>query len=178
MNKMTADQKMNLLILRDFITSINPSNFDMGTYCDVEPDNDIVEELLESYYVSEDERTLEGRIMLTPKLFKKLSEKTNPHTCGTHMCLMGWSYSVPTLQKKLSEETYVSWSDVSEELFGTNDSEGVGRYLFSVDWEHGGTLEGESTNTVEHAIYRINRVLAAVTDEDYEALRKDYIDLT
>ena len=136
-NKMTADQKMNLLLLKDFIKSIDPINFDMGTYCEVESDNEIVMETLGDYVTEE-------------------------------------------LQKKLSKDRYRSWSDVSEELFGTHDSDGVGvgKYLFGVDWEAGITPEGNSTNTIEHALYRIDRVLAAVTDEDYKALRQEYTVLT
>lgn len=176
---MTADQKMNLLLLKDFIKSIDPINFDMGTYCEVESDNEIVMETLGDY-VTEDDASYGGSLQLTPFLLQKLQEKTNPHTCGSHMCLMGWSYSVPELQKKLSKDRYRSWSDVSEELFGTHDSDGVGvgKYLFGVDWEAGITPEGNSTNTIEHALYRIDRVLAAVTDEDYKALRQEYTDLT
>lgn len=168
--KMTADQKLNLLRLRDFIKDLDPINFNMSVYCDTD-----VSQAVELSLIDDDDTWLyeddDYRYQMNFSELQKV--KQNKHTCNTHMCLIGWSYNIPDLVKQLEGKKTYSWADLASNLYGcdNSDSNSIGPYLFAAAWG-----EDEGTNTIAHAIYRINRVLAAVTTEDYLELVKEMED--
>lgn len=144
---MMKEHKTNLKILRDFMAALPPEsheNFDMEVYC-----------------------VSKGIAVLTPV------DAVKHHDCGASMCLIGWTSSIPEFIPTIMElDKYgdgfpADWGMVSRSLFGCHQGgyEIIGNYLFSYKWGL-----SEDTNTVEHALQRIDRVLNADSVDDYAAI--------
>lgn len=158
MHMLNDDQKAKLTTLRDFLNeNRNSVALDMGTFCAivVEGDTGYVDEL------GLDQFAAEGLLERGTK-------------CGASMCMLGWAGTIFQDHITTDDKGRIvdTWQDVGLKLFGThNTQDAVGQFLFSSDWE-----EDEETNTIDHAIYRINRVLNATTQADYENIGDEFND--
>lgn len=160
MHMLNDDQKAKLTTLRDFLNENRDSvNLDMGTFCAIveEGGTDYIDEL------GLDQFAAEGLLERGTK-------------CGASMCMLGWAGTIFQNHITTDAKGHIvdTWQDVGIKLFGThNTKDAVGQFLFSSDW----SAEKE-TNTIDHAIYRINRVLQASTRSDYENIADEWEDFT
>lgn len=157
MYMLNDEQKARLVILRDFLNENRKTvALDMGTFCALtEEGGDYIEELTLSEFSQHG-------------LIDKGTQ------CGASMCMLGWAGTIFKDLIEIDSQGYITdgWPDVGIKLFGIdNHSSGAGRFLFASDW-----AEEEETNTIDHAIYRINRVLSATTEYDYENLEEEFED--
>lgn len=151
MKLLDDSQKQNLKILRDFLAENKDLiNFDMSLYCAL-------------YDLSDDEME-----EISPEEFFN-DHYVQSQTCETSMCMIGWAGTVFKEQIETDEDGHIvdDWDDIGIKLFGVNDKMEIGKYLFSSDWHN-------VNNTVEGAIDRIDQVLVAETQQDYEDLMEDY----
>lgn len=147
--ELTPEHKKNLLILRNFMANLPPEmedNFDMGDFCSITLNNGGIS--------SESPNDAINRL---PGGYEEID-------CGTSMCLIGWTVAIPEF-KEIIDGAYDSWDDISDKLFGCDADFAIGEYLFSHVWS-----DRSKTNTIEHALQRIDNVLKAETQEEYNSL--------
>lgn len=158
MNMMNEEQKVRLKILRDFLDQNRKAiKLDMGTFCAIPAENG-------------DEWEME----LTVEESKDMGLLDQGAQCGASMCMLGWAGTIFHDQIATDVEGNITddWQDVGLKLFGThNNHDTIGQYLFSSDW-----ADSENTNTLDHAIYRINRVLGAEGTSGYDSIEDEWED--
>lgn len=88
------------------------------------------------------------------------------HNCNSVGCIIGWCTALDTpenLDKFRFSNGEIHFEDWSEHFFEVNYDSNVWDYLFSSYWS-----DKDTTNTPEHAIYRIKNILDGYKPEAIE----------
>lgn len=156
---MNQEQKANLSKLRAFLSkNRDVVKLDMATYCEIVGDDEI----------GDDSEELSSREMAECGFHLKGVE------CGASMCMLGWAATVFPERLDVPLDNLPTFPELGRDLFGVSDGYSahdteVGNFLFNADWS-----QLEDTNTVEHALYRIDKVLSAETEEHYLEIEEEW----